>query len=73
MKKREDFDFGPKMKKARLEAGISQVKLGAMLKCAQPNIAKMESVTSNPTYATMQKIAEALGCTIEFIPKKGKK
>ena len=65
-------DFGQKMKAARVAAGLSQNEVAMAFKWAQPYIAKYESPTSNPTYSTMAKIADLLGCTIEFVPKKEK-
>lgn len=68
--KAKKLDFAQKMKTARAAAGVSQLNLSAATGISQPWISRYENTDANPTYQTMCQIAEALGCTIEFVPKK---
>jgi transcriptional regulator with XRE-family HTH domain len=46
---------------ARTAAGLSQTELGAKLKTAQTNIARLEKGGSIPSTTTLQRIAKATG------------
>lgn len=48
----------------RLERGWTQKELAARIGCKQNQIAYWESKKSNPTFASLQKLANAFGCTI---------
>jgi len=54
------------IKKLRKERGLSQDRLSKMADIAHPTIIKIESgVIKNPTVDTAQKIANALGISID--------
>jgi transcriptional regulator with XRE-family HTH domain len=57
--------FGPIIREARKERGWSQTELGEKSGVSRPTIARVES-DSDVTTATLVKIAEALGLTIEL-------
>jgi len=50
---------------ARQARGLTQVQLARLAGVAQPSLARVESPGSNPTVATLEKIAAALGCRLE--------
>jgi transcriptional regulator with XRE-family HTH domain len=49
------------IRQARAAAGLTQAELGARLGVSQPVIARLESATSNPTYATLERALRATG------------
>lgn len=57
---------GEKIKKARLNAGISQYRLSKMSGIAQATISAIEAAgqTRSPATDTVEKIADALGITV---------
>lgn len=52
--------------RARIENGLSQKDLAALVGTKQSAISRFESQGSNPTIAQVQKIAAALGKNIKF-------
>ena len=52
--------------KARIQAGISQAELGSRTGIDQSDISKIERGASNPSIATLSRLAEALGCTLSI-------
>lgn len=52
---------GQLVKDAREQAGISQRELARLSGIAQPNLSRIEADQQDPTIATIQKIAKALG------------
>jgi len=58
------------IKKVRKERGISQDKLSKLADVAYNTIIKIESgAIQNPTIETMQKIAKALGVSLDDLTK----
>jgi ribosome-binding protein aMBF1 (putative translation factor) len=51
---------------ARLDAGLTQAQLAARVGVSQPQVAKLEHPGSNPSVATLRKIADALGARLEL-------
>lgn len=47
--------------KARKELGISQIQLSTLTGITQPDISKLENIKSNPSIATLKKLATAFG------------
>ena len=68
--KAKNYDFGKKMKAARLAAGLSQQALSMKTGWPQPYISKLENSHVDVRYSTMCQMAEFFGCTVEFVPKK---
>lgn len=58
---------------ARIDAGISKAELARAIS-AKPEIVRrlLTSAASNPTLATVVKLAEALGRKLELVPTKSK-
>jgi predicted RNase H-like HicB family nuclease/DNA-binding XRE family transcriptional regulator len=57
---------------ARHEQGLSQAELARRAGVSQQQIAKLENPDENPTLATLSKVADALGLTLDvsFAPAK---
>lgn len=55
--------------KLRLNAGLSQSELAAMIGTQQPAIARMEKGMTEPQLSTIQKLAEAFGVPPEAVLK----
>lgn len=53
------------IKKIRLEKGISQQELAAKAGVSQPFIHDLENENRNAKPETMERIAQALGCTVD--------
>ena len=53
--------IGNRIKVLRLEKGISQQELAAMINYEKSNMSRLESGGTNPTILTLDKIATALG------------
>jgi len=50
---------------ARQARGLTQAQLARTAGVSQPAVAQLESPDSNPTVATLERVAEALGCRLE--------
>ena len=50
------------IKKARIEAELTQVQLAEKMGCSQQEIQRWESGRISPTAKTLKKLAEAIGC-----------
>ena len=50
------------IKRARSEAGLTQVQLAEKMGCSQQEVQRWESGKVNPTAKTLKKLAEAIGC-----------
>lgn len=59
------------IKRIRLEKGISQQELAAKAGVSQPFIHDLENENRNAKPETMERIAQALGCTVDDL--KGEK
>ncbi len=55
---------GELIKAARKKAGLTQAELGAKLNITPAAISQFEKPSSNPTFETLEKISNALGCKI---------
>ena len=51
---------------ARQDAGLSQAELGKRAGVKQQQIAKIENPDENPTLETIEKVAKALGLTVNL-------
>ena len=70
MNSKKQTDFGQRMKEMRAIKGLSQLQMAAKTGMPQPLISRYERPFSNPTYSTVCEIADKLGFTVEFVPKK---
>jgi transcriptional regulator with XRE-family HTH domain len=52
---------GPILRKARLDAGLTQAQLAARLGFTQPAVARLERPDANPTVATLDRALRATG------------
>ncbi len=50
---------------ARNDARLSQAKLASLARVSQQQIAKLEDPDENPTLETLEKVARALGLTLD--------
>ena len=53
------------LKNARLEAGISQAELGAMVGITGPMVSYIESGRRTPSFGVAVRLAEALSTTLD--------
>lgn len=61
------MSIGKRIKQTRIDLGISQAKLGEKLGVTQQMIGIYENGQRNPKKETLEKIAEALGVTAEYL------
>ena len=54
------------IRKLRISRNITQRQLAELTGLSQQHISKIENGEIAPTYATLEKIANALGCEIAF-------
>lgn len=54
------MNFGERIKKIRLEQGLSQSELGKRMDITQQAVAKYERLTEQPKLETVRRLAEAL-------------
>ena len=57
------MSIGTKIKAARMRAGVTLRELAERIGCDNGGLSRIESPTSNPTWATIERIAEGLGMT----------
>jgi DNA-binding phage protein len=50
--------------------GLSQVMLGKKAKLLQPELARLESIRSNPRLSTLENLADKLDAKLELIPRE---
>lgn len=62
---------GSVIKSKRIEAGITQIELARAVGSTQNAISSIECGASNPSLDMLNRIVDALGCTIEII-KRGR-
>lgn len=71
-KKHHPVDVNPQLavavtlRWARQEAGLTQAELAARIGVSQQQIAKLERPGANPSIATLEKLAKALGVRLEL-------
>lgn len=53
-------DFGSRMRYARIEAGLTQQKLGELIGVTEPAIRALETRTKDPRIKTVEKVAKEL-------------
>lgn len=56
-----------KLKEARKAAGLTQVELSRKTGLSQQDISSIERGDREPTASTLRKLADALGCKIDYI------
>ena len=56
-----------KLKEARKAAGLTQVELSRKTGMSQQDISAIERGDREPTASTLRKLADALGCKIDYI------
>jgi len=61
-----EFQVARQVIQLRLQRGLSQKELAAIVKTGQPNISRLEGGTTNPSLHFLQRVAEALGAEIEI-------
>ena len=61
--------IGKRIREIRLKKGISTYKLAELTGLKQPNLVRIETGKYSTGLDILSKIAEALGCTIDFIEK----
>ena len=61
--------IGSRIAKIRAEMNISQYKLADMTGLKQSNIARIESGKCSTGIDVLSRMADALGCAVEFINK----
>ncbi|HJB57566.1 MAG TPA: helix-turn-helix domain-containing protein [Candidatus Flavonifractor intestinipullorum] len=59
--------IGARIKQVRLSRGLTQAQLGARCHMADSAIRRYESGRGNPTFETLQRIADALEITVEYL------
>jgi len=66
-----EFELASAIISARSKAGLSQAELAERMGTKQPVVARLESGNSNPSYHTLERIAEATGSRliISFEPQ----
>lgn len=50
--------------------GLSQARVGRKMRLPQTTIARFERLGTNPTWSTIRKTSEALGCIAILVPKE---
>lgn len=56
--------LGKRLKQLRVEAGLTQEKLGIASGISQAYISGVEKGTRNPSFKTLDKLAKAIGVTV---------
>lgn len=64
-KEKREGTFGERLKALRLAAGFTLEQLGELVGMAHQNVARLESGGRNPSWETVQKLADALGVSTE--------
>jgi len=62
-----EFALGLQFAEARKARGMTQQQLSQATGVAQADISRIERGSGNPTEATLQRLAEALGCRLGLI------
>lgn len=62
--------FGNNIRICRERVGLTQEELASRIGCSQPYISQIEQSDARPTLGTLQKVAEALGCTVADLVRK---
>ncbi len=67
----EELAFARQLIRARAAAGLTQTELAERVSMKQPNIARLEGGTYQPSVATLQRLAEALNVRFEVTADSG--
>jgi transcriptional regulator with XRE-family HTH domain len=59
------------VRKARLDAGLTQVELASRARTSQPVIARLEREGANPRIATLQRVLAAAGARLDLQAAEG--
>jgi transcriptional regulator with XRE-family HTH domain len=62
--------FGNNVKACRELAGLTQEELAKRLGCTQSYISQVEQSEARPTLGTLQRLAEAIGCSVASLVRK---
>lgn len=62
--------FGNNIKMYREGAGVTQEELARRMSCTQSYISQVEQPDARPTLGTLQKLAEALNCSVADLVRK---
>ena len=65
------MDAGALLKEARHRAGLTQRRLADLSGVAQPLIARIESRSSDPRFATLDRLLRSCGLDIRLGPRLG--
>ena len=57
--------FGDRLRKARLEEGLTQEELGGRAGCSDSMVAQMEKGTKTPGIALLASLTKTLGCSAD--------
>lgn len=61
-----EFELASAIIAARLQAGLTQSELAERMGTKQPYIARLETGTNNPSFKTLERIAEATGLQLKI-------
>ena len=61
--------FGDRLRKTRMDAGLNQRELGEKAGCSEAMVSQMEKGTKTPGLPLLTAIADALGCSIDYLAK----
>lgn len=65
--------FAKRLREMRMQAGLSQVDLAERAGITQGQVSNLEKEVAAPVWATVVKLAEALGCSCQdFLTEPGK-
>jgi transcriptional regulator with XRE-family HTH domain len=66
---KEAQKLGKNLKRIRMEKGISQGEIGRILETDKGFISNIENGKTNPTLATIAKLAKAVGVSVDELLK----
>ena len=61
-----EFELASAIIAARIQAGLTQEELAERMGAKQPYVARLEAGTHNPSYKTLERIAEATGSHLKI-------
>ncbi len=69
---KEAFELAERVRQARERVGLTQAELAARIGSTQPAVARLEAGGNTPSFATLRRIAAALGfeLVIELRPRR---
>jgi len=60
-------DFAKRLKKLRMESGLTQKELAKKIGVSRATVAGYETKGKEPSYDTLIKIAKALNCSLDYL------